>query len=100
MHAIFTDVRYSIRRLMATPKFTLAITLILALGIGANSALFTAIDRVVVRPLPYNEASRLMMLWEDFTAFGVPKNRVSPATYLDWRERTRSFEDLAAYAGP
>ena len=100
MQTILNDVRYSVRRLLTAPKFTLAITLILALGIGANSALFTAIDRVVVRPLPYRDAGRLTMLWEDFTAFGVPKNRVSPATYLDWRKRTRTFEDLAAHAGP
>ncbi len=94
------DFRYALRRLSSAPGFTVAVTLILGLGIGANSALFTALDRMIVRPLPYLNPNQLVMMREDFSAFGSAKNRVSPATFLDWWDRARSFEDIAAYAGP
>ena len=69
----------------------------MALGIGANAAIFTALDQTVIRPLPYRDPDRLVMVWEDYSAFGVPKQRVSPATFLDWRRRTQTFAELAAY---
>jgi putative ABC transport system permease protein len=87
------------RLLARSPAFSFAVIVVIAVGVGANAAVFTAIDQAVVRPLPYPDADRLAIVWEDFTAFGVPKQRVSPATYLDWKARTRTFEDLAAYGG-
>jgi putative ABC transport system permease protein len=95
-----SDIRYALRVLARAPGFTLAVVLVLALGIGANTAIFSAVDTAVIRPLPYRDPGHLAMLWEDFSAFGVPKNRVSPATFLDWRERSQTFEEIAAYAGP
>ena len=100
MGAASADLRHSIRLLRRAPGFALAVVGALALGIGANTAIFSALDQTVIRPLPYRQPDRLAMLWEDFSAFGVPKGRVSPATFLDWRRRTRTFEQVAAYAGP
>ncbi len=95
-----SDLRFAVRVLRKSPGFTLAVVAVLALGIGANSAIFTALDRTVIRPLPYAQPDRLAILWEDFSAFGTPKTRVSPATFLDWQKRSVLFESLAAYAGP
>jgi putative ABC transport system permease protein len=100
MGAAFADFRHAIRIFRRAPGFSLAVVGALALGIGANSAIFSALDQTVIRPLPYREPARLAMLWEDFSAFGVPKSRVSPATFLDWRKRTRIFEQVGAYGGP
>jgi putative ABC transport system permease protein len=94
------DLRYALRLLSRAPGFTLAVVVVLALGIGANSAIFTVLDKTVIRPLPYADPDRLAMLWEDFSAFGSPKNRVSPGTFFDWRKRNQVFEEIAAYGGP
>lgn len=99
MHDLLADVRHSLRLLRRAPGFAAAVILILALGIGANSALFTALDRTVIRPLPYPHADRLVMLWEDWSAFGTLKERVSPATFIEWKKRARAFDEVAAYGG-
>jgi predicted permease len=99
MQSLLADVRYALRLLRRAPGFALAVVVVLALGIGANSAIFTALDKIVIRPLPYADSDRLAMLWEDFSAFGSPKQRVSPATFLDWRKRNQVFTELAAYRG-
>ena len=93
------DLRLALRLLARAPAFSLASVLVMALGIGANSAIFTALDQTVIRPLPYDDPSRLAMLWEDFSAFGVAKQRVSPGTFVDWRRLNHTFEALAAYGG-
>ena len=97
MNPVLTDLRHSVRLLGRAPGFALAVILILALGIGANSALFTALDRTVIRPLPYANPDRLTILWEDFSAFGAPKQRVSPGTFVDWKKRAQAFDEIAAY---
>src|SRR5579883_1535267 len=89
-----------LRGIARSPGVSAAIVGMLALGIGSTCAMFTALDQTVIRPLPYADPGRLAMVWEDFSAFGVPRNRVSPGTFLDWQRRTRTFESLAAYAGP
>ena len=95
-----SDLRYALRVLSRAPGFTLSVVLVLALGTGVNSAIFSALDKVVIRPLPFAAPQQLAAIWEDFTAFGVPLNRVSPATFLDWRRRTQAFDEIAAYSGP
>src|ERR1051326_5375765 len=98
MNMLFQDFGYAARRLSSAPGFSLATIIILGLGIGANSALFTALDRTALRPLPYREPDRLVKLWEDWTAVtGSAKNRVSPANFVDWQKRAQSFESMAAY---
>jgi predicted permease len=92
-----TTIRLAVRALSKSPGYSAAVILVLMLGIGANSAVFSALDQVVIRPLPYADPDRLAALWEDFSAFGSPKSRVSPATFYDWQNRNRSFSELATY---
>jgi predicted permease len=107
--ALLSDTRLAIRHLRRTPGFTAAALLILALGIGANTAIFSVVDAVMLRPLPYSEPDRLVSVWEvlseGLSAPGVaaqpaPPQRtvVSPANLKDYIERTRSFSSLAWYA--
>jgi putative ABC transport system permease protein len=94
------DLRHAVRVFCKSPQFTAAVLLVLALGIGSNSAIFSVLDKTVIRPLAYADPDRLVMVWEDFSAFGVPKSRVSPATMTDWRARSATLEQIGAYAGP
>jgi predicted permease len=97
MNTFLTDLRLAVWLLTRSPGFTLAVVVVMALGTGANAAIFTALDQTVIRPLPYRDPGRLVMVWEDFSSFGVPKQRVSPGTFLDWRRRAQTFAELAAY---
>ncbi|HJT86794.1 MAG TPA: ABC transporter permease, partial [Bryobacteraceae bacterium] len=93
---ITRDVSHGFRMLWKNPGFTCATMLTLALGIGANTAIFSVVDTVLLRPLPYKNAERLMVVWEKPPR--GERNAVSPANFLDWREQARSFEHLAAVA--
>ena len=96
MTDVLSDVRYALRLLRKSPTFAVGTAIVLALGIGSNVAVFSALDQLVIRPLPYAHPDRLGMLWEDFSTFGTARNRVSPATFYDWKRRTRSFGDIGA----
>ncbi|MBC7791122.1 MAG: ABC transporter permease [Anaerolineae bacterium] len=107
LDALRQDTRYAWRQLGRSPGFTTVAVLTLALGIGANTAIFTAVDGVLLRPLPYAEADRLVALWQHNRAEGGKRDDVSPANFLDWRSRSRTFENIAAaepfgfdYMGP
>ena len=91
---MLNDIRFGIRTLLKTPGFTLVAALTLALGIGANSAIFTVINAVLLSPLPYREPSRLAMIFEAWPSERF--NNVSPANFLDWRKQNRTFEQMAA----
>jgi putative ABC transport system permease protein len=91
------DVRFAVRQLKASPGFTFVAVLTLALGIGANSAMFALADATLVRPLPYVEPDRLVSLSELFQ--GRPGAAVNPLDFSDWTERTRSFTAIAAVVG-
>lgn len=94
------EVRYAARKLLRAPGFTAVAVATLALGIGANAAIFGLVDSVLLRPLPYPEADRLVMAWQDYSERGGPPDEwFSPATYLDWREELESFESLGAFWG-
>jgi predicted permease len=95
MENLFRDLRFAMRSLAKSPLFTGMAALILALGIGANCAMFTLIDAVLLRPLPFPNAQRIVMLWER-PPHQDRHNPVSPVNYLDWRERTHSFDAIAA----
>jgi putative ABC transport system permease protein len=97
MEALTQDARYAMRMLLKNPGFTLVATLALALGIGANTAIFSVVNAVMIRPLPYRDASRLVMVWENNRSRGKPQNVVSPANFLDWKEQSDAFEDMAAF---
>jgi predicted permease len=88
------DLRYGARLLYRSPAFSMVAVLTLALGIGANTAIFSVVDAVLLRPLPFPEPDRLVRLWE--TTPAGDHNVVSPFNFLHWRDRTRSFEHMAA----
>ncbi|HET9385461.1 MAG TPA: ABC transporter permease [Gemmatimonadales bacterium] len=88
------DVRFALRQLKMSPGFTLVATITLALGIGANSAMFALADAALVRPLPYPEPDRLVALSE--IRQGQPGSAVNPVDFVEWSERTRSFTAIAA----
>ena len=85
-----SDMRQAVRQLAASPGFTLVATLTLALGIGVNSAIFALADAALMRPLPFGQAERLVMLWERTPT--SPKTGVSPLNMRDWSLQSRSFE--------
>ncbi len=93
------DVRHAVRMLRKTPGFTLVAVTMLALGIGANTAIFSLISAVLLRPLPFPESDRLVMLWDDFSQLGGPsRSETAPADYAAWHEQSQSFADMAAFA--
>jgi hypothetical protein len=93
------DVRFALRALRRTPSLTVAAILTLALGIGAYTALFSAVNAVILRPLPFSDPGRLVMLWEENPDKGWHQGTAAPANMLDWREQVHAFEDVAAYNG-
>ena len=97
MHAFLQDLRYALRLLVKQPGVTVIAVLTLALGIGANTAIFSAVDAVLLRPLPYADPDRLVMVWEKRPAEGVLDNVVAPADFLDWSRMNGAFEAMAAY---
>src|SRR6187397_2749139 len=93
---LLADFRYAVRLLRRTPVFTIAAIGTLALGIGANTTIFSLVRDVLLRPLPYQNPDQVVMVWEDRTAAGFPRNTPAPANYQDWRAMNRSFTDMAA----
>ena len=94
---VFQDLRYGLRSLMKTPAFTVVAVLTLALGIGANSAIFSVIDAAILRPLPYPHPERLLLLFEkDILGPGGGPNVVSFANFADWEHQAGSFSGMAA----
>ena len=98
METLIKDVRYAARGLWKRPGFTAVAVLTLALGIGANTAIFSVVNAVLLKPLRFREPERLVMIWEDATFAGFPRNTPAPANYVDWKSQTQSFEDIAATA--
>ena len=94
---MFEDLRYSLRALARSPSFTLVAVVGLALGIGANSAIFTAMNAVLLRPLPYKEAEQLVLLWQLNRHNGDHEIKASAPDYIDWKEQNSVFQDIAAF---
>ncbi|HXJ55475.1 MAG TPA: ABC transporter permease [Verrucomicrobiae bacterium] len=93
------DVRFAIRQLLKNPAFTGVASLTLALGIGANTAVFSIINGLLLRPLPYARPEQLVTLWERNPPRGIDQERVSGPNYLDWREQNTVLSDLAVSPG-
>src|SRR5579859_3592674 len=92
------DLTYALRTLRRSPGFALTAILSLALGIGASISIFTVADNLLLRPLPYRDPSRLMMVWEwRRPPGGMENNVVSPGNYLDWKSQNDVFETMAAF---
>src|SRR3989442_15744377 len=96
MDTLLQDIRFGWRLLRRSPGFTIAAVLALALGIGATTAVFTLLDRVVLRPLPYPDPDRLTMVWETNDTKGLSHERLSPVNFMEYRALTPVFEDAAA----
>ena len=96
LEGLLQDARYALRTMRKNPGFTLTAVLSLALGIGANTAIFTVVNGILLRPLPFPEPDRLVRIWESQPAKGYFRNVVNPFNFLDWREHTHSFESMAA----
>jgi predicted permease len=101
------DVRYAARTLRSTPAFTVAAVLTLALGIGANTAIFSAVDGVMFKPLPFSHPERLVRLYQDDKTRGLPQSDVAPGNFAEWRARASAFDGMAVaepfglvYSGP
>ena len=93
-----TDLRFALRQLLKSPGFTFVAVLTLALGIGANTAIFTIVHAVFLEKLPYRDANRIVVIWETNARRPSRTNVVGPANFLRWKERSTAFENLAAYA--
>lgn len=91
-----TDLKFAARQLLKNPGFTAVAVLTLALGIGANTAIFSAVDAVLIRPLPYADPGRLVMIWDNLGHEGIPKHFPAPAEWLEWRRLNTVFADMAA----
>jgi putative ABC transport system permease protein len=86
------------RGLVKRPAFTIIALLTLALGIGANTAIFSVVNAVLLRPLPFRDPEQVVMVWEDASFAGFPLNTPAPANYVDWKNQNQSFADMAASA--
>ena len=99
MQSLFADLRYGLRLLRKSPAFTAIAVVTLALGIGANAAIFSTVNAVLLRALPYHEPDRVVLVWEDASYVGFPINTPAPANYFDWKRRNDVFTDIAATRG-
>src|SRR5262245_35339333 len=99
MDALLADLRYGLRLFRKSPVFSLVAVGTLALGIGANTVIFSIVDAVLIRALPYDDPDRVVVIWEENSRAGFARNTPAPANYLDWRRLNRSFVDMAATRG-
>ncbi|MGH9713526.1 MAG: ABC transporter permease [Candidatus Acidiferrales bacterium] len=99
METLWQDLRFSVRMLLKNPGFTIVAVLTLALGIGANTAIFGVINGVLLRPLPYKDAGRLVIIWNDYGDSGQSLPAVSPPDYQDYIHRSQLFEEFGGTTG-
>jgi len=98
MRTLIQDLRYGVRLLARSPAFTAIALLTLTLGIGATAAIFSVVDAVLLRALPYRDPQRLVSVFEDRSGLGFPRNTPAPGNYSDWKAQKQIFQDVAAAA--
>ncbi|HUI73474.1 MAG TPA: ABC transporter permease [Candidatus Acidoferrum sp.] len=96
LETLFQDLRFSFRSFLRNPAFFLFVVAVFALGIGANTAIYAVAYNILLRPLPYRNATRLVMVWEDASAFGFPQDTPAPGNFASWRAQNTVFQDMAA----
>jgi hypothetical protein len=99
LETLWQDLRYGIRMLARNKGFAAVAVLTLALGIGANTAIFSVVNAAILRPLPYPDPARLAVLWGNVKRLRVERRGASYPDYRDWRDQSRSFEAMAAFDG-
>ena len=92
------DLRFGLRTLVKNPGFTIIAVIALALGIGANSAIFSVVNAILLRPLPYKSPDQLVVIWENAAHLGFPKDTPSPANFLDWRGQSTVYAGMSAFS--
>ncbi len=97
MQTLLQDLKYGLRMLAKSPGFTIIAVLTLALGIGANTAIFSVINATLLARLPYSHPDRLVMVWEHHPSRGFPHNSVSPGNFLRWQDANTVFDQMAAF---
>jgi len=97
METLIQDLRYAIRMLLKKPSFTAIVVLALAIGIGANTAIFSVVNAILLRPLPYKHFERITMIWMDNPKLGVAEDWHSYPNYIDYKDQNQVFEDMAAF---
>jgi putative ABC transport system permease protein len=98
METFVQDLRHGLRSLLRSPPITLTVVTVIAVGVAASTAIFSAVNAVLLRPLPFRDPGRLVVLWEHNPDNGWTQVNAAPANALDWRERVGAFEDVAFYA--
>ncbi len=96
---LFADARYGLRVLRQSPAFGAIAVLALALGIGANTAIFSTVHALLLRALPYQDPERVVMVWEDASFSSFPKNTPAPGNFTEWKKQNTVFTDMAATRG-
>lgn len=99
MQELIAELRQSCRSLLKTPSFSIFVTVALALGIGANTAIFSLVDSLFLQPLQFRDSSRLVEIWENAPGLGFPENTPSPGNFSEWKKRNHVFTDMAALTG-
>ena len=97
IHDLAQDFRFGLRMLRKSPGFAVVAVLTLALGIGANTAIFSVVDALLLKPLPYGDASRLVMVWEHHGPSGDEHNVASPPNFVDWQAQNHAFDGMAYF---
>ena len=98
MNTLWQDLRYGARLMWKTPVVTLVAIIALTLGIGANTALFSVVNAVLLRSLPYTEGERLAIVWEHRkSGTGNPQNVINLGNFFDWKDQNNVFSDMAAF---
>jgi putative ABC transport system permease protein len=97
MDSLLKDLRFSFRSLLKRPTLTIIAIITLAIGIGANSAIFSVVNALLIKPLPFPELERIVAIWETQPSRGVVRNEASMANYLEWRAQNQTFEQMGLY---
>src|SRR5688572_6000590 len=97
MGSLWQDIKYGARMLTKSRRFTVVALFTLGLGMGANGAIFSVINGVLLKPFSFPDSERLAVVWERCLNQGLPRMVVSPPNFADWREQNQVFQDMAAY---